>query len=152
MSWSNPTPAVSALRDMLAASSSFTGAGYSSGACHYPNAAISPDQGAADALPLALLAETTARRTRFAESGVAALPGGTLAVTLYADTDAGSIETTARAILADLLAQATGLPITSGEVGLCSDPEAREYADDDSASNQSAHRTITITLTYGLGA
>lgn len=153
MTWTNPPTAVTEMRTMLLASSSFTGAGFASGNVHYPAAALdSVNSSTADTLPVCVLAEEAQERTRYAE-GARGLPTGTIAIVLYVDTDTGTLEALARSILDDLLllGQSQGLPIRSGSVGLCSDATSAQLAADET-DTQAKHRSITITVDYGLTA
>lgn len=150
MTWSNPPDAVSELRTMILACAEASAASIVTGSIHYPAANLAPDAGSADAFPVVVLAETSHTRTRYAEAGVTPLPGGTLTMTMHRDTDAGTLEKSARAFAAQLPA-VIGLPISSVVVGLCSDPTEGQIAGDEEASS-SLYRSITLEITYGLGA
>jgi hypothetical protein len=149
MTLANPPPAVTAARDMLLACASLTAAGVTTSSIHYPTAAIAPDAGTPDGLPCVLLAETSSTRNKYAEIGVAGLPGGTLTATIYASLTAGEIETLGRAVAAELLQQSTGLPLTDVSADLCSDPETGNDAEAVTLPAAS-HRAMTITINYGL--
>lgn len=152
MSWSNPPPAVDALRTQILACAEATAASIASGNIHYPAATLAPDAGSADSLPAVVLAETSHTRTRYAEVGVTPLPGGELTMTIHRDTDAGTLETSARAFASQLPAVVAGLPISGISVGLCSDPSEGMTAVDDGGVAAASYRSITLTITYGLGA
>lgn len=143
MSLTNPPDAITALHDMLVASSAASAAGISTSTIWYPALAIDPDAGTTDGLPAALLAEETHRQVRYA-AGAGGLPGGTLICTIFkSGYTAGQMEDLGRDIAADLMSQQTGLPITSVNVGLCSDPIGAQRAELD-------YRTITLTIEWGL--
>ncbi len=151
MSWTNPPDAVTQMRTMLLACSSVTGAGFTSPSIHYPAVALETTNAtAADALPAIAISEDQHTRTRYAE-GARGLPGGTISVSLYMATDAGTLEALARAIAdeLELLGMSTGLPIRSAEAELCSDPSEPEVAAGETQT-QAAHRKITIVVQYGL--
>lgn len=151
MTWTNPPTAVTELRAMLLASSSFTGASFTSGSVHYPSAAMESDDATSpDAMPLCVLAEESHDRTRYAE-GARGLPSGGLSIVLHVDTDTGTLEVLGRSILDDLLllGQSQGLPIRNGSVGLSSEPDnAQRAADATDTSAQS--NSLTISVQYGL--
>lgn len=152
--WSNPPAAVDALRTMLVACASAISAGLVTAAVHYPDAAAgSDDASTRDTLPRAILAETAHTRRRYAEAGVAGLPGGSLSISLQVDTDPGTLETLARSLADELIAQSTGLPLVSVDVGLCSDPTpGQRAAVDGDATTLAKFRTITLAVEWGLSA
>lgn len=151
MSLTNPPPAVTALRDMLLACSSVTGASITTNSIDYPTNAINTESGTPEALPRILLAETDSERARYAEIGVIGLPAGTLIATIQADLTAGEIETLARSVASDLTGLASGLFLSSVSVGLCSDPATGMEGEERDTAGAS-HRTITLTITHGLRA
>jgi hypothetical protein len=155
MSLTNPPPAVTALRDMLLACTSVTGAGIATGNIWYPSAvAESDDATAVDALPRAIIGEESFTRSRYAE-GARGIPSGTLGVVLQVDTDVGTIETLARSIVDDLelLSHSQGLANVRCTVGLAAEPDKAQIAADDTSGDTSAKfATITMTVDYGLTA
>jgi len=153
MTWANPPDVIVELRAMLIACAGAVSAGLVSGNVHFPYAvAESDDATSADAMPRAVLSETSHSRTRYAEMGTAALPNGQLIVTIDAEgSDVGQTEQLGRTIAAELAAQSTGLPITGTSVGLCSEESAgRRAADATTGDAKAAYRTITITVDWGL--
>lgn len=155
MSLTNPPPAVTALRDMLLACSSVTGAGVTTDTIWYPSAvAESDDATAASALPRIIIGEETFTRSRYAE-GARGIPGGTLGIVVHADTDVGTIETLARSIADDLelLSHSQGLANVRCTVGLAAEPDnAQRAADDTTGDTSSKFSAITIAADYGLTA
>jgi hypothetical protein len=148
MSLTNPPPVVSSLNTMLAATTTFP-ATYST-RVWYPSADVSGENtGSPATMPLAVIFHESARRTKYAV-GAAGLAGGSLRLVLYRDTDVGTLETEAQAILSELLALDTGLALRDGDVGACSDPAPGARAAD--ATINTEYRTITINLNYGLTA
>jgi hypothetical protein len=152
VSWSNPPEAVDALRTQILACAEASAAGISSGNIHYPAANIAPDAGSADALPVVVLAETSQTRTKYAEAGVAPLFSGEISMTIHRDTDVGTLEKSARAFALQLPQVIAGLPINSVSVGMCSDPSEGQTAADDGGIANASFRSITMTISYGLGA
>lgn len=151
----NPPPAVTAIRDMLLACSSITGAGITTTSIWYPTAvAESDDATPVDALPRIIVAEDSFTRVRYAE-GARGLPTGSLSIVLCVDTDAGTLETLGRAVCGDLefLSQTQGLANLTASVGMASDPDAAQIAADDTTGDTASRFcTITITASYGLNA
>lgn len=152
MSYSNPPAAVDALQVMILACAEATAAGISSGNIHYPAATLAPDAGTPDTLPAVVLAEESHVRTKYAEVGVAPLSSGTLSMTIHRDTDAGTLEKSGRAFALQLMQIVTGLPISNITVGLCSDATEGQTAVDDGGVTSAQFRSITLSITYGLGA
>lgn len=153
MSLTNPPPAVTAVRDMLLACSSVTGAGITTAKIWYPNAvAGSDDATTVDALPRIVLAEEDRSIIRYAE-GARGLPQGTLLVTLQIDTDTGTLETLARSVADDLelLSHSQGLPNLRCRTGLASEPDTAQIAGDQTET-AARFASITITADYGLSA
>ena len=140
MSLTNAPAIVTQLSTQLAACASWPGA---SAANHwYPKVAW-----ASATLPLAVLEEESNTSNPYA-AGANGLLGGTLRITIHTATtsDAGTVESLARTLLKELLAQDPGIVFRSGDTGLCSDPTAAEGATD------TATIRVAITLTYGLSA
>ncbi len=77
-------------------------------------------------------------------AGAEALPGGSLLIIIRAAMTTGELEQFARNILDELLAQQTGIPFTTGEVGACSDPSPAKQA------GGVVTRAINIALQWGL--
>lgn len=153
MSLTNPPPAVTALRDMLLACSSVTGAGMSTGDLYYPSAVAEADDATTPAaMPRMILGEDSYSRTRYAE-GARGLPTGNLSAVLQNDTDVGTLETLARAIADDLelLSHSQGLANVRCNVGLASEPDAAQRAAEET-DDSSRFASITITVEYGLNA
>ncbi len=150
--WSTPPAAIDSLRTMLLASSSATSAGLTSGHFHYPSADfVGENSGATpDSLPGAVLFQETMRREVYA-AGAAGLAGGTLRVEIYMSGSPGTVETAGQAILADLLANDTGLAIRDGECSVASDPMPGQRAAN-STGIVTSYRCIVLTLNYGLSA
>jgi hypothetical protein len=147
MSWSNPPAAVDALRTQMLACASATAAGLISARYHFPSYPVQ-----SETLPAVLLSEDAQARTPFCEVGVQGIPSGSMTATIYADTDAGTLEILAKAI-ADELHQTIGLPFRNIAVGIASDPAPAARAEDNnSGSSNSKYRTITLVIDYGLNA
>jgi hypothetical protein len=85
---------------------------------HYPEADM-----VNDSYPLAVLDETSQRRTLYA-IGAGGLRSGSLRAVLHLDaTTIGQAEATARTIGQQLMAQQTGFLFTDFQVGLCAEPK-----------------------------
>jgi hypothetical protein len=153
MSLANPPPAVTAIRDMLLACTSVTGAGIATANIHYPSAvAESDDATTPAAMPRIILAESDYTKNRYAE-GASGLPQGSLAIIIQNDTDAGTLETLARAICDDLefLSQSSGLANLKCSTSLASEPDSAQRAADETETS-AKFASITITADYGLNA
>lgn len=145
MTWVNAPAIVTQWRDQVVACATVTAAGIVSARAHTTLAIQT------DTLPAVVMAETAISRERYAE-GAGGLPSGTLTAVFYlpssAYSDAGSVETFARAVVKELLEQPTVIPFREVHSGLCSDPTPGARA----AGGNSDFRTIDITATYGLRA
>jgi hypothetical protein len=153
MSLTNPPPAVTALRDMLLACSSVTGATIATANIYYPSAvAESDDATTPAAMPRMVLGEESNTRTRYAE-GARGLPQGALTAVLQNDADVGTLETLARSICDDLelLSHSQGLANVRATVGLASEPDAGQRAADETDTS-AKFASITIAIEYGLNA
>lgn len=155
MSLTNPPPAVTAIRDMLLACSSVTGAGITTDKIWYPSAvAESDDATAVDAMPRVVLGEEDFTRNRYAE-GARGLAAGSLVINIQAELGTGALETLARSICDDLelLSHSQGLANLRCRTGLSSDPDqAMVAADSSTGDTSSSFASIVITAEYGLTA
>jgi hypothetical protein len=143
MVYVDPPDDVAALRDMLVACDDSVAAG----AIHYPEAAFAPQAGTADDLPAYVIRRIDYSRDSYASGGVS-LPGGQLQVELAYPADTytiGDVDEVADSLAADLLEQATGLPIVS--VGV--DHASSQTAAMDAEGTASAI-FATITIDWGL--
>ncbi len=146
MSWPAGTvPAdVSALRDMIVASASFTAAGGTQGKVHYP----AVDQ-TTMTFPAALITRETSERQPYA-AGAGALPTGSFRIDLYiSGALAGDAEDLANKVTQEIAAQQTGLAIRSCRAGIASDPMPMELAAVADSDAQS-FCIVPITLEHGL--
>lgn len=154
--WSNPPPEVSAMRDMLVASATWAALASTAktSSIHYPSLAAG-NSATPDPEP-SLLIEPNMDGTKVQAPGIVT-PEGTITVILrQKEVNASAIEKTARAIAYDVMLQSTGLPLVGHKVGLCSMPDAKARAAQNSADAQSsaaviATRTIPIVFTYQIG-
>ena len=146
MSYINPPPVISSLQNMIAASTTWaTTMGASAGQIHYPVLDIQ-----AATLPACELFALDRDRTAYAQ-GARGLATGSLRIVIHQDTDAGTLEANAEALLDDLCAQSSGLAITGGKVGAASDPTPGAIAVQREISAPVVrYRSIQIDLTYGL--
>jgi hypothetical protein len=145
MSFTNPPPDVTALRDMLLACPSIAVA---SSAMHYPDAPVA-GAGTLVTGPFWVLTSTETRRAPFAEAGVRGLAAGSLVASYYATGDAGTLETYARLIEYELTG-VVGLPNLGVSVGLASDPSQAARAADSDGEPGASLRQIQLLITYGL--
>lgn len=154
MAWTNPPDVIVELRAMLVACASAVAAGLVQANVHYPFAiAESDDATSPDSMPRALVEESTHTRTRYAESGVAAIPGGTLGIRIDAELDIGQLEELGRDLASELASQSTGLPVQSVTVGnAVQESAARRAADATSGDTKAAYRSISLTIEWGLTA
>ena len=141
MSLTNAPAIVTSLSSQLAACASWVGGT----ANHwYP---VGPD---ASTPPFAILDDQNARRTVYASEATGLLKG-TLVITICdsgANRTIGQLEAFGRTILAELLAQVSGIAFRDGEVGLTQDYRPSTVA----AEGTGALRSITMTIPYGLDA
>jgi hypothetical protein len=143
MSLDNPPAFITGARDMLLACAKLTALGVATGNIHYPAASIDPEAGTADTLPCIVLSGQQARDTYAA--GAAGLPSGTVTATLYRSAqDRGTLETDAATICAEMMALATGLPITSATYDDAQDPSAGMRA------NGLSVYSVTMTFDWGI--
>ena len=136
MSWEDAPAILRQLRTQLLACDAWKGA---EDDVHYPKATNLSDE----PRPYAVLADL-GRSPQVYAAGAHALQGGTLQVLLYAYDTVGYVEELGRTILAELLAQQTGIPFTGGEVGLSTEPSPAKVAGGANVAS------IAITLTWGL--
>ncbi len=138
MTWEEPPRIVARLRTQLEACPSWKGGPDN---VHYPTMANL----GTEELISAVLADLSRGQQVYA-AGAGPLHGGSLLVLLYVrgSDSSGYAEQLARDIAGELLAQQTGIPFTSAEVGLCSDPSPAKVA------GGTAVRSISITLSWGL--
>lgn len=150
MVWASTVPpAVQGLKDMLQASPTWIS--WTGGGIHYPQAAISVEHGTPDSFPIAIIDPGDAKRTKYA-AGAPGLLSGTISLMFFDALDSSDLETRARAILADLLANDVGLALTDGSVSRASDPTPAQIAAKDGGITSAYYRSITLTLTFGLRA
>lgn len=120
-------------------------AGWTGGTANhwYP---VAPD---GSAVPFAVIDDQTAGRQIYA-SDAPGLPSGTIVITIVdsAARTIGQLEELGRTILAQLIAQASGIPFKSGEVGLVDDFRPATEA----GEGTGALRSITMSIPYGLDA
>lgn len=135
MSLVNPTSMVSQLSTQLAACASWT----ATTTDHwYPEV-----DWASVSTRAAVLSDT--RSLEQYAAGASGIKSGVLTIQIIHTTfTIGQLEDFAQDILDELLAQTSGIPFLSGECGLSSDVQEAETA------GGTAHRSITITLPYGL--
>ncbi len=138
MTWEDPPRIIARLREHLEACASWKGGPDN---VHYPTMGTLADE----ELTAAVLADVSRGQQVYA-AGAGPLHGGSLLVLLYVrgSDSSGYIEQLARDIASELLAQQTGIPFTTAEVGLCSDPSPAKVA------GGTAVRSISITLSWGL--
>ena len=157
--WLNPPPEVTALRDMLVASSTWStlAGGAATSSIHYPDFAAG-DSTTPDALPLIVI-EPTMDSIDISAPGIL-LPDGTLTAILHmaesSASQATTIEKTARAIAYDVAAVQAGLPLTGIKVAMSSKPRpeiraGQETSDEGSLGYTTARRDIAIIFTYKVG-
>jgi len=148
--YANAPPEVAAMKVMLEASATWVAL---TGSIHYPSASMG-DSASPDTLPHIVI-EPTKNAPKVLAPGVV-VPGGTIQCILtMLDSTGQAIEKTARAICDELAMQPAGLPITSTDVGMCSEPDAgaraaQEYSDENSLIQKNAIRAIPIIITFGL--
>lgn len=145
MTLTNPTTAISTLSTMVKATP--TWATMSASDTWYPDLNI---RGAT--LPAAVLSPISRVRTPYA-AGASGIPSGSARITLFANTDAGTLEGWAESMLDDLVlaGQNSGLPIRGGSTGNCSDPTpGQRAAAQEVAAPTVQYRTIDIEIEYGL--
>jgi hypothetical protein len=153
MSLTNPPASVTALRDMLLACTSVTGAGIDTTKIWYPSSATEADDATTPAaLPRMILGEESYTRNRYAE-GARGIPSGTLTAVLQADSDIGTLETLARSICDDLefLSHSQGLANVRCNTALAAEPDAQQRAADETDTS-AKFGTIIINVEYGLSA
>ena len=139
MSLVNAPAIVSQLSAQLAACAGWTGG---TGNHWYPKVPW------ADAvLPLAVLEEADRTNTSYA-AGAGGIVGGTLKITIHhaQTSDDGTVETLARTLLDQLLAQDPGILFRNSDCGISGTFSTAEAATDTGTI------AITLSLTYGLTA
>lgn len=99
--------------------------------------------GATADLPYAVLAETS-RGVRPYAAGAGGIAGGVLEVHLHVTGTIGAVETLARTLLDELLAQQSGIVFNSSECGLSNEPTPGEIAAGEDITS------ITMSLPWGL--
>ena len=92
-----------------------------------------------------IIGEESCDVTKFAQGAQGAL-SGTLEIVARGAYTIGALETLARALARELVAQDAPLPIRSVTIGLCSDPSPSDIAGGET------RRTISISVSYGLNA
>lgn len=140
MSLTNAPAIVTQLSTQLAACASWPGG---STANHwYPKVPW-----ASASFPLAVLEEAERTLTSYA-SGAGGLQGGTLKITLHyaQSSDDGSVETIARTLMNELLAQDPGIIFRTSDCGVSGTFSSAEAATDTGTI------AIILTLAYGLTA
>jgi hypothetical protein len=148
--YANAPPEVEAIKSMLLLCSTWTGL---SGTIHYPSASAG-NSASPDAPPFIVI-EPVKNTPKVIAPGLV-MPGGTIQLILVmVDSTGQDIEKKARAICDELGLVPTGLPITSTDVGMCSEPDAgarasQEYSDENTLSQANAIRSIPIIITFGL--
>lgn len=142
---------VTQFKAMLVACASVGSAGIVAGSVYYPSAVIASDDSTAAATkPYAVIGEPQHTRTRYAEMGIAGLPGGTLQAVFHFDAgDIATAEAFARTVCNELETQSTGLPIQSASTELSSEPQAEDLAADNTIAT-AAEVTVTVTVEWGL--
>lgn len=147
---SNAPPEVAALKTMLEASATWVAM---TGTIHYPSTS-NGDSASADTPPYILI-EPSKSTPKVLAPGVVA-PGGTIqALLTMIDSGGASIEKKARAILDEIAAMHTGLPIVGTDVGMASEPDpgaraSQQYSDENTMGDYNALRTIPLIITHGL--
>jgi hypothetical protein len=143
MSWPSVTvpPAVSALRDMLVASTTFIAAGGIESSVDYPIADFS------ESMPRALIIQESERRQVYS-AGAGALPTGTLTIEFYDVAKESAIETTAFAIARDIAANQTGLLIRNVSCGMAMEPSVGENAAEVDGESKGIYG-VQITVEHG---
>lgn len=139
MTLTNAPAIITQLSTQLAACAAWSG---STGNHWYPSVTY-----AAATLPLAVLDESSRSYSSYA-AGAGGLASGTLRISIHVaqSSDVGTLETLARTLLGQLLAQDPGILFRSGECGLCGEASTAEIATD------TATYSIDISLPYGLSA
>lgn len=150
MSWpaaSSTIPAeVSAGRDMMQASTTWTTGSGSQSQIHYPDFTIATDT----VFPACLIVRELHERTAYA-AGSLALPTGQLRFELYANMTISQIEAFAQGIASDLAAMTTGLAVRNVTTALAGEiSEGRNAAINDGSSP--SYLIAVVTLTHGLSA
>ncbi len=144
MSWptGNVPPAVTALRDMLVASATYTAAGGTQAKVDYPDKDLS-----AVTYPRCVIVQEDENRQVYA-AGSGALPSGSLRIEYFQSTLVGDVEKEAFGIAQDIGAATTGLLIRSVRCGLASDPSpGQDAANDDSDGPR--YRVANISIDFG---
>jgi hypothetical protein len=93
--------------------------------------------------PIGVIAVMAPRRRIYAE-GAGPLLGGTLRLVIYSNVSIGALETLAQAMLTELLSAYSGIPYTSAECGISSDPSPAKVA------GGAGIYSIALDLPYGL--
>lgn len=143
MSLTNPPAIITQFSTQLAACAAWPGG---TNANHwYPSVPW-----ASASFPLAVLSEETGAGQVYS-AGTTPLPSGTLKATIHypqtgTGSDDGSLETLGRTLLAQLLAQPTGIVFRSGSVGMSGTSSMAEQA------TGTATFAIEVSLEYGLQA
>lgn len=115
MSFTDAPPTVDQFKTQVLACASFT---WGSGAIHYPECNFE-----SDSTPLVVLDESSQESIQWAY-GAGGLRSGTLRATFHSDSHTvGQMETLARSIGTELMAQYTGFLFRSFNVGLSSQPK-----------------------------
>jgi hypothetical protein len=135
MTLTSPPSVITSLDTMLRACASFPGGATT----WYPS--VEPSQTGV----VFILAEESGEVTKFAV-GAQGVLSGTLEIVMRADYAIGVIESLARSLAQELVAQDAPLPIRSVQTGLCSDPDPGDLAGGET------RRRSSITISYGLNA
>jgi hypothetical protein len=153
MSLTNPPPAVTAFADMLIACSSVSAFGITStSAAWYPSVDNVSTSSTSAAKPYVVIEESTHTRTRFAEAGATSTFGGELKATFVSDSKTtGEMEILGRAVVGELLALSTGLPLRSASAELSGEPDGAIRAADET-DTAASYISIDVTVSYGLEA
>lgn len=140
MSLTNPPAILTQLATQLAACASWPGGAVTN--MWYPKVPW-----VSASLPLGILEEAERTVTTYA-AGAGGLQSGTLKITIhYAQTsDDGTVETLARALLSELLAQDPGIIFRASDCGL-----SGTFSSAEAATDTGTIATI-LTLAYGLTA
>lgn len=114
----DPTDAITLFATQLADCAEWTVQGGTINSIYYPEVDFTTAS-----YPLAVLDETSQRRTIYATGAGGLRSGGLRAVLHIESTSVGKVEAFARTIGEQLMAQQSGFLFTDFQVGLCSEPK-----------------------------
>lgn len=147
MVWISPPVSVEVFRDMILACPAATAISLTVDSCHYPSAAIDPDAGSADTMPLAVFASETERSEPYA-AGAGGLFGGTVSSAFHfsaGTSTVGGVESFCRNLVRQLSSLTTGLPLRSISTTVASDPTG-------GGRTQTAYIVGVVTAEWGLSS